>query len=139
MSDWTPKIRRVADSPRPAKRVEVIQRVIPGPPTDIAVLVAGVVAAGFPEPAAEHRFLSGRRFRFDLAWPLLRVAFEREGASWTMGRHTSGKGYRNDCEKYSRAAIAGWCVVRATVDMMRDGTALGLVLDALRQRTTGGL
>lgn len=99
----------------------------PPPPADLDNLVRLLVATGFPAPAVEYKFLDSRRFRFDLAWPALKVAFEREGGTWGKGRHTSGKGYRNDCDKYSLAAIEGWAVIRATVDMIRDGTAFAHV------------
>lgn len=101
---------------------------------DLRLLVAAVESNGHPKPAAEHRFLPNRKFMFDLAWPAMKVAFEREGGTWGRSRHTSGSGYRLDAEKYSLAAIAGWCVVRATVDMIRDGLALTLLLNALESR-----
>lgn len=48
------------------------------------------------------------------------IAVEIEGGSWINGRHTRGKGYRNDCEKYLEAAILGWTVLRFTSDMLRE-------------------
>ena len=90
-----------------------------------------LAALEFGPPVPEFRFMAGRRFRFDAAWPERRVAYEREGGTHTQGRHVRPIGYRNDCEKYSEAAILGWCVVRATADMERDGTALALLRRAL--------
>ncbi len=87
--------------------------------------------AGLPPPVTEHRFAHPRRWKFDFAWPDQMVAFEREGGTWQGGRHVSGKGYRNDCIKYSEAAIRGWKVIRATVDMIADGSALELLERAL--------
>lgn len=104
------------------------------PTVDIAIIIAAVVQEGHGEPAPEHRFDPKRRWRFDLAWVAHKVAFEREGGTFTGGRHTRAKGYRNDAEKYNAAAIAGWIVVRATVDMIRDGTALTQLLEALEVR-----
>ena len=63
------------------------------------------------------------------------VAFEREGGTWTGGRHVSGTGYAKDCEKYSEAAILGWCVIRATTDMVKSGAALDMVERAIKTRT----
>lgn len=88
--------------------------------------------AGLPEPVAEYRFHPSRRFRFDWAWPEHRVALEREGATWTGGRHVSGAGYESDCVKYSEAALLGWVVIRATASMIRDGRALQLLERALK-------
>ena len=91
--------------------------------------------AGLPEPKREFRFHKVRRWRFDYAWEDLMLALEREGSTWKGGRHTSGSGYRQDCIKYSEAAILGWVVLRVTVDMIRDGTALDLLQRAVRSRT----
>lgn len=62
----------------------------------------------------EHRFDPARRWRFDFAHPASRVAIEIEGGVWTGGRHTRGKGFIGDLEKYNAAALAGWAVFRFT-------------------------
>ena len=79
-----------------------------------------------PEPMPEYRFC-GRQYRFDYAWkrpgtafPLL--ALEVEGGQWVAGRHVRGKGFENDCRKYSMAASLGWTVLRVTPAMITDGT-----------------
>ncbi len=73
---------------------------------------------------AEHRFHSIRRWRFDFAHLKHKVAIEIEGGIWTKGRHTRGKGYLKDCEKYNEAQILGWKVLRyaptQTGEMIRD-------------------
>jgi hypothetical protein len=89
-------------------------------------------AAGLPPPIREYRFAPPRRWRFDLAWPSLRLALEIEGGTWTGGRHVRGKGYERDCEKYNAAALAGWTVLRATTAMLHDGRALALLQQALK-------
>lgn len=81
-------------------------------------------AAGIHEPVTEHKFYHGRRWRFDFAWPLQKVALEVEGGAFTNGRHVRSSGYIADMEKYSVAAIAGWCVLRVTPKQLTDGTAL---------------
>lgn len=90
-------------------------------------------AAGLPEPVPEHRFHPTRRWKFDLAWPDLKVAFEREGMARPGGksRHTTFTGYSNDCEKYNEAAIMGWVVIRATVKQLNSGAAWEWVREAL--------
>ena len=50
------------------------------------------VVAGLPE----FRFHAVRRWRFDLAWPWIRVAFELQGGGFTSGRHTRGSGLAKD-------------------------------------------
>lgn len=99
-----------------------------------ALLTAGVVEAGYPEPVKEFKFHPTRKYRFDLCWPSSMVAFEREGGVWSGGRHVRGKGYESDAEKYSWAAIMGWCVVRASTRQIESGLALTLLLEALASR-----
>lgn len=92
-------------------------------------------SAKLPASEREFRFDPARRWRFDFAWPDHRVALEIEGGTWTAGRHTRGKGFEADCEKYSAAAIYGWCVIRATTSQVRAGHALDWVKEALARRT----
>lgn len=105
-----------------------------GKPADLSLLLAACEQAGFAGGLTEYRFDKIRRWRFDLAWPALKVAFEKEGGVYTGGRHTRGKGYESDCAKYNAAAIQGWLLIRATVDMIESGLALGQLLQALRSR-----
>lgn len=95
--------------------------------------------AGLPEPATEFLFHPSRKWRFDFCWPELRLALEREGGIHKTGggRHNRPKGYRDDCIKYSEAALLGWVVLRITADMERSGEALALVERALRIRRIG--
>ena len=85
------------------------------------------IASMLPEPEAEYRFAAPRRWRFDLAWPALRLALEVEGGTWVSGRHTRGAGFEKDCEKYNEAALLGWTVLRVTPGMIEDGRAVELV------------
>jgi hypothetical protein len=91
-------------------------------------------AAGLPLPIQEYRFAPPRRWRFDYAWPDRLLAVEVEGGVWTRGRHVRGAGYLADLEKYTEAALRGWCVLRVTPDMVRDGRALRLVERAFVER-----
>lgn len=70
-----------------------------------------------------HEYSHKRDWRFDFAWPDLRIAAEVEGGSWAGGRHTRGRGFEEDCEKYNAAAEAGWRVFRFTGAMVEDGRA----------------
>lgn len=89
-----------------------------------------VRALGLPEPDAETRFDPRRKWRFDFLWRKSRVAVEMEGGVFSGGRHTSGVGYTNDCEKYNAAALAGYLVLRFTRGMLRDGRAAATLEDA---------
>ena len=88
-------------------------------------------AAGIPEPEREYRFAPPRRFRFDFAWPALMLACECEGATFSGGRHTRGKGFQKDCEKYNLAVLGGWSVLRFDAQMIQSGEALATIEKAL--------
>lgn len=85
-----------------------------------------------PVPTPEHRFDTSRRWRFDRAWVDLKLAVEIEGGTWSKGRHSRGAGMRKDAEKYNAAILQGWRVLRFTGDMVKDGSAIAVVEQALR-------
>ena len=89
-------------------------------------------AAKLPHPVREHVFAPPRRWRFDFAWPAQMAAIEVEGATWSGGRHVRGSGFEQDAEKYGRAAILGWRVVRVTGAMVKDGRALAWAQELLQ-------
>lgn len=64
----------------------------------------------------EYVFHEGRKFRFDFCfWGNGKsVAIEYEGIYSGTSRHTTMKGYTNDCTKYNLAALDGWIVLRYT-------------------------
>lgn len=92
-----------------------------------ASLALQIRAIGLPEPKREFTFMPKRRFRFDFAWPEQKLAAECEGGIWTGGRHTRGRGFEDDCLKYSEAALLGWKVLRFTEDHIRSGVALAMI------------
>jgi very-short-patch-repair endonuclease len=97
-----------------------------------ATLALHLRAAGLnPEP--EYQFHRPRRWRFDFAFPDQKVAIECEGGTWTNGRHTRGKSFAMDCEKYNQASLDGWTLLRFTGDMITDGTALQTIEAALNE------
>ena len=101
-------------------------------------LYGQILALGLPQPEREHMFAKSikRRWRFDLAWPELKLAAEIDGGTWVQGRHSRGAGVRKDCEKMNTAIVDfGWQVLRFDSTMVRDGTAALLLLRALRRET----
>ena len=78
----------------------------------VAVIFATAQNLGLPAPEREYRFDPKRRWRFDFAWPSLRIAVEIEGGVWVRGRHVRPTGYLADLEKYNRAVVLGWRVLR---------------------------
>ena len=88
-------------------------------------LLSQIRAAGLPDPQREYRFdPNGRRWRFDFAWPAMKIACEVEGGRWGRGRHVRPQGFELDCIKYNSGVLLGWSVLRFTDDMVHSGMAL---------------
>jgi hypothetical protein len=87
-----------------------------------AVVTALCRAEGWPVPVHEHVFAPPRRWRFDLAWPLVKLAVEVQGGLFTRGRHVQGPALLREMEKLNRANVDGWAVVLVTPQQVRDGT-----------------
>lgn len=71
-------------------------------------------AHNLPEPQTEFRFNPNRKWRFDFAFPMEKIALEVEGGIWSGGRHSRPTGIMGDIEKYNSAATLGWRVLRVT-------------------------
>ena len=84
-------------------------------------------------PEREYRFCE-RRWRFDFAWPRQSLAVEVEGGSFVAGRHTRGAAFEADCEKYARAVLAGWRVLRVTPRQVDSGQAIEWLIAALERQ-----
>lgn len=87
--------------------------------------------AKLPKPEKEVRFHQSRRWRFDFAYPDIKLAIEVEGGIWKAGRHNRAKGFIQDCEKYNTALLLGWRVLRFPSVAVADGTALQMIEQAL--------
>lgn len=101
-----------------------------------ALFRAQIEQSGLPAAVPELRFHPTRRWRFDFAWPRLRVAVEIEGGTYShtrgrKSRHLTAGGFCEDCRKYAEAAILGWAVVRVDSKMVRRGEAVELTTRAL--------
>jgi very-short-patch-repair endonuclease len=70
-------------------------------------LALQIRALRLPVPSREFRFDDTRRWRFDFAYPEIKLAIEVDGGTWTQGRHTRGQGYENDAEKCNQAVLQG--------------------------------
>ncbi len=82
------------------------------------VFLRALEVRGLPRPEREWKFDTKRRWRFDYAWPQQMIALEVEGGVWSGGRHTRGAGFLKDMEKYNRAAVLGWRLLRVTPDKL---------------------
>tara|TARA_R100000656_G_scaffold8864_2_gene9801 strand:- start:1275 stop:1619 length:345 start_codon:yes stop_codon:yes gene_type:complete len=85
---------------------------------------------GIPAPEEEYKFLEHRRFRFDFAWPQVSIAVEIEGGTWVAGRHSRGKGFESDCNKYNFATRDGWKVYRFTTNMVESREGIKFLIGA---------
>lgn len=102
---------------------------------DMALRLLAHKAGGY---VREFKFHPDRRWRFDFAWPSLKLALEVEGGTWISGRHNNGAGIEKDMEKYNEAALLGWLVLRVTSSQIRLGTASQWVKRALELKERNG-
>lgn len=82
-----------------------------------------LTALGVKGFVTQYRFAPPRRWTFDFAFPDQQIAVECEGGIWIKGRHSRGKGYEADCEKYNEACLRGWRVLRVTTGQIASGAA----------------
>lgn len=108
------------------------------PPDYKTPLFTQFKAMGLPLPEPEYQFHRTRKWKFDFAWPGLKVALEVEGGTWlAKGGHNHPGDFLNDMDKYNEAAIDGWWMLRVTPEMVphTDGRAAFLVERMLKART----
>ena len=113
------------------------------------IAVAFFREQGIPEPELEYQFHSGRRWRFDFAWPRVAipmpdhlhmedacVALEVDGGIWIRGGHNRGAQMKKTWEKENTAQIMGWKILKvepkdlclvSTANMIKQ--ALGIPLN----------
>lgn len=101
-------------------------------PSDLeAELYNQIQYCNLPLPDTEYRFYPKRRWRADFAWVDQKLIVEVEGGTYMRGRHTRGAGFEKDCEKYNRAALEGWRVLRFTSKQIKSGEAISMIEEAL--------
>lgn len=96
-------------------------------------LIGYFIKHGLPPALAEHRFHPTRRWRFDFAWPLERVALEVDGGVFGIGRpcprchqrkmvgHNRGAQMKKTWEKENTAMAMGWRIIRCTPSDAKKG------------------
>ena len=87
----------------------------------------------FPGLWLEYRFHPTRKWRFDAAWPNNMLALEIEGGIFSEGRHTRGKGFIQDLEKYNSATVLGWRILRVSPQMLDNGEAMRLLENVFQE------
>lgn len=91
-----------------------------------------------PNPVREYQFHPVRKWRFDFAWPQIKVAVEIDGGTFggvkMLGNHAIGKRYQQDCIKSNAAQLEGWVVLRADREMAGTDEFGALVRQMLLKR-----
>lgn len=79
-------------------------------------------AHGLARPVKEYVFHPVRKWRFDYAWVVNRVAIEMDGGIWREDRGAHGRpaNILRDMEKLNAAVIFGWRVLRYTPEGMKN-------------------
>ena len=80
----------------------------------------------------ELQFHGTRKWRFDYAIPAAMVAIEVEGGAYTQGRHTRGKGFEADLEKYNTAESMGWHVLRVTPEWLCTPKTIEMIKQTIK-------
>jgi len=72
----------------------------------------------------EFKFHSERGWKADFHIIGKKILVEVEGGIWSGGRHTRGKGYISDMEKYNAATALGYQVYRFSTEQVKSGKAI---------------
>lgn len=72
----------------------------------------------------EYKFHPTRKWRADFLITGTKILIEVEGGVWSGGRHTRGKGYIGDMEKYNSASMMGFTVLRFCTEQVKSGIAI---------------
>ena len=99
------------------------------PPAGVVMLLLGIRAHKWPTPETEIVFHPFRKWRLDVGWPSIKVGIEVDGAVYSGGRHTRGKGFEGDLEKLNQAQLLGWRVFRYSTGQVQKG----LYIDDLKR------
>lgn len=74
----------------------------------------------------EFKFHPKRKWSADFHIVGKKILVEVEGGIWMAGggRHTRGKGYLGDMEKYNSATMMGYQVIRFSTEQVKSGLAV---------------
>ena len=88
------------------------------------------VCGELQEPVREFRFHPTRKWRFDFAWPNVKLAVEIDGMARGGGRHQRYAGFTRDAEKGRAATELDWQVLHFTGDDLRSSPVQSVELVA---------
>ena len=86
-----------------------------------------------PPPMTEYVFHPDRKWRFDFAWPLEKVALEVDGGIWIGGGHNRGAQLKKTWEKENEANLRGWCILKCEPKNLCTTAVVSLIHSALRK------
>ena len=114
--------RRIYKPKRRVKRPASVkkQRVV----SEGEVILATALRALKIEFEQEFKFHPTRKWRADFHLKDRKILVEVEGGIWSNGRHTRGKGYLGDLEKYNEATMMGYQVIRFSTEQVKSGKAI---------------
>ncbi len=72
----------------------------------------------------EFEFHPKRKWKADFHLIDKKILVEVEGGIWSGGRHTRGKGYIGDIQKYNAATMMGYQVIRFSTEQVKSGLAI---------------
>ncbi|MFN4366895.1 MAG: hypothetical protein ACK4GA_04670 [Acinetobacter sp.] len=93
-------------------------------PNEFEAKLAGELKTLKIEFEQEFEFHPKRKWRADFHLVGKKILVEVEGGIWSGGRHTRGKGYIGDIEKYNAATMMGYQVIRFSTDQVKSGLAI---------------
>ena len=98
-------------------------------------LLTQIRAFKHPVPAQEVLFHPTRKWRFDLAWPELKVAVEYQGGIFSrQASHSSISHIMRDQQKGNEAQLHGWIVIYANAATVNSGQAIDWINRAIELR-----
>lgn len=115
--------KRLYAKPRskPKRRVSVIKERVVSEGEATLVQQLKTHKIGFEQ---EYKFHPTRKWRADFLITGTKILVEVEGGVWSGGRHTRGKGYIGDMEKYNSASMMGFTVLRFYTEQVKSGLAI---------------
>lgn len=123
--------KREAKTPLAQNSKKITRKAKTPPPPEHDLFTRLCASSLGAECVREYRFYKPRRWRFDYALPLYKIAVEVEGGVWTGGRHVRPQGFLGDIQKYNTAALLGWRVFRVTPDKLASVHTMQLLKCAI--------
>jgi hypothetical protein len=72
---------------------------------------------------------TGRKWRWD--FKIDDIVIDVQGGTWNGGRHVTGAGYQNDCDKLNSATRDGYRPLHFTTKDVKSGKALRFIEEML--------